>query len=218
MTRSDVEAPTTRARVLAVLRDEGRELAITDIAAQLGVHPNTVRFHVENLIEAGQVEQAPTVPSGPGRPALRMRAVAGMDPQGPRHYRALAEALALGLSDSPDPAESAQRVGRTWSDRLLGSESAADPPDPVSALTSVLSELGFAPQRLSDTTIGLRHCPFLELATSAGDVVCSVHLGLMRGMLDSLGSEVAVSRLEPFARPDLCVAHLARRGTDANRP
>ncbi|MFD0555710.1 helix-turn-helix transcriptional regulator [Stackebrandtia endophytica] len=214
MTPSDAEAPTTRSRVLTILRDESRALAINEIADRLGVHPNTVRFHVENLISAGRVEQAPVMPSGPGRPAWRVRAVPGMDPQGPRHYRALAEALSLALIDSPDPGGSAQRVGRTWSDRLLDSAPSTSV-DPVSRLTSVLDALGFAPQRLTDSTIGLRHCPFLELTTTAGEVVCSVHLGLMKGMLDTLGADVAVSDLQPFVRPDLCVAHLAKRGTAA---
>jgi predicted ArsR family transcriptional regulator len=40
-------------------------------------------------------------------------------------------------------------------------------------------------------------------------VVCPVHLGLMRGVLESAGAAVTVDRLDPFVHPDLCVAHLA---------
>jgi predicted ArsR family transcriptional regulator len=40
-------------------------------------------------------------------------------------------------------------------------------------------------------------------------VVCPIHLGLMRGVLESAGASVAVDDLAPFVEPDLCVAHLS---------
>ena len=40
--------------------------------------------------------------------------------------------------------------------------------------------------------------------------MCSVHLGLMQGAMQTWESPLTVDRLEPFVPPDLCVAHLAR--------
>ena len=40
-------------------------------------------------------------------------------------------------------------------------------------------------------------------------VICPVHLGLMRGAMTALGAPVTVERLDPFAEPDLCLAHLS---------
>lgn len=212
MRHPETGASTTRAKVLAVLRSSAREMTITEIAEQLRIHPNTVRFHLDNLIERGQIEQVDNPPQGPGRPAVRVRAVAAMDPTGPRHYRVLAEVLSLGFANGPTPAKRAQRAGRDWGGRLVDPErSGTDMNDPVSRLTEVLGELGFAPERTASAEINLRHCPFLELATSTSDVVCSVHLGLMQGALDALGSDTTVDRLDPFVRPDLCVAHLKRK-------
>ena len=57
--------------------------------------------------------------------------------------------------------------------------------------------------------IGLRHCPFLELAETRSEIVCPVHLGLMQGAMEAWHSPVAVDRLEPFVEPDLCLAHLS---------
>ena len=57
--------------------------------------------------------------------------------------------------------------------------------------------------------IGLRRCPFLEVAAVRSAVVCPVHLGLMQGALETWGAPVTVDHLEPFAEPDLCLAHLA---------
>jgi predicted ArsR family transcriptional regulator len=56
--------------------------------------------------------------------------------------------------------------------------------------------------------LALHRCPFAEVAKAQGDVVCSIHLGLMRGALDELGVDVGVRDLRPFVRPDLCVAVL----------
>ena len=40
--------------------------------------------------------------------------------------------------------------------------------------------------------------------------MCGVHRGLLAGMLDTLDPSLALERLEPFARPDLCVARIRR--------
>ena len=56
----------------------------------------------------------------------------------------------------------------------------------------------------------MQPCPFLELARRHEEVVCPIHLGLMRGALSELGARTTATKLEPFVRPELCVAHLAR--------
>ena len=40
-------------------------------------------------------------------------------------------------------------------------------------------------------------------------MVCSVHLGLLRGTLDRLGTPKTTARLLPFVQPDLCLAQLS---------
>jgi len=39
-------------------------------------------------------------------------------------------------------------------------------------------------------------------------VVCSVHLGVLRGTLTRLGVAPEAAALEPFVEPELCIAHL----------
>ncbi len=55
----------------------------------------------------------------------------------------------------------------------------------------------------------MRPCPFLELAREHQEVICPIHLGLMRGALAELGAKTRATKREPFVRPDLCVARLA---------
>jgi len=47
--------------------------------------------------------------------------------------------------------------------------------------------------------------------------VCSPHLGLMRGALARLRAPVTAGRLEPFARPGVCVTDLTAPGEPAPR-
>lgn len=199
-----------RADVLAVLRRADAPMSIAAIADQLYIHLNTVRFHLDALLAGGQVERAEAAQAKPGRPAQFFRVVHGMDPGGPRHYELLATALVDSLARQADLAAEADAAGRALGARLGRPRRSAARRAPVRQLLGLLDDLGFAPERQAgDTRIGLRHCPFLELAQARPEVVCPVHLGLMRGAMTAWDSPIAVEKLTPFVEPDLCVAQLA---------
>lgn len=199
-----------RADVLAVLRRAGAPLSIAEIADQLGIHLNTVRFHLDVLMENGRVERAETGHSKPGRPAQLFRPVGGMDPGGPRHYQLLAAALADALACRPDPVTEAVAVGRSLGARLARPRHRAAQHEPMGQLLGLLDEFGFAPEKpTGDMRIMLRHCPFLELSKEYPEVVCPLHLGLMQGAVREWGAPISVDTLTPFAEPDGCVTQLA---------
>lgn len=215
-------APAGRRReVLRILKDASGPLSINDIAERLDVHPNTVRFHLETLVENAQVERVEADRHGPGRPPLLFRPVRRMDPAGPRQYRLLSELLLAELATDPERTVRAVEAGRAWG-RRRGSPSGGgdgtgtdDPQGSVTALMGLLDGIGFAPEQRQDggqMHIGLRHCPFLELAEAGSEIVCSVHLGLMQGAMEAWRSPLTVDRLEPFVEPDLCLAHLTAAG------
>lgn len=217
--RSSEESAGRRRDVLRVLKAASAPMSVTAIADELGVHPNTVRFHLNTLVSGGRAEQVEPDRRGPGRPPLMFQAVRQMDPGGPRHYRLLAEILAMGLAAGRDPHARALVAGRVWGRRLEspaphGKKMSADAS--IDHLVGVLDELGFAPERREsggEQQVGLRHCPFLELAETRPSVVCPIHLGLMQGALESWEAPVAVDRLDTFVEPDLCLAHFTLDGT-----
>ena len=203
-----------RGEVLSALKTATTPMSIVQVAVQLRVHPNTVRFHLETLVDEGLAEQVEPDHRSPGRPPQMFRAVRRMDPGGPRHYQMLAEVLALALSAEADPSAKALEAGRVWGRRLSERRSQTDAVvagEPIDRLIGLLDELGFAPQQRGDAHIDLRHCPFLELAENTPHVVCPVHLGLMQGALQQSGEQVDVDRLDAFVEPDRCVAHLSER-------
>lgn len=216
-----------RELVLDALRASPQGRSILSLAEQLQVHPNTVRFHLGALQRCGQVEQSPAMTTGPGRPPTLFRATRRMDPAGPTNYRLLATILTSHLATSPDPAGTATSLGRAWGPRLVGppgprrGRARAGRAEALDRVMEMLTRLGFAPAVLGgarDTTIRIRHCPFLGIVDEAAgeggepagpvNVICSLHLGVMQGAFAALDGPVTVDRLDPFVEPDLCVAHI----------
>jgi predicted ArsR family transcriptional regulator len=219
----------TRGRVLDLLRDSNAALTAADVARHCGLHQNTARFHLDALVEAALAVRDPEHrPGAPGRPTIGYRApAAGMPgmprpPAGGRRYQLLAQMLAslvAGLVD--DPAATAERTGREWGGYLTEAPPPYQRPSAHEALTELarqLTGIGFAPQvdaaRQEEETGGsarvlLRECPFREVAREHEAVVCSLHLGMIRGALDRMHAPLTADRLEVFPEPGLCRVRLS---------
>lgn len=215
--RHRVLAGLSRTRLLAVLRQASGPMGVRELADAVDLHPNTAREHLDQLVEAGLVLRETASPSGRGRPEIRYRAEPSASDEDPHAYRALAGILAEQLARRPDAAVAAVAAGERWGRAAAaGLPSAITDADAVHRLVDLLDEVGFAPEhpRAPDEPIRLRHCPFLSLARERGDVVCAVHLGLMRGALAEMGAPLDAVAIEPFVKPDLCLAHLQSRADD----
>jgi predicted ArsR family transcriptional regulator len=206
-----------RREVLEALRNAGMPLGVAEVAGTMGVHPNTARFHLDALTAEGAVERTIEKPSGPGRPRTVYAPRPGMDRGGKRSYHLLARILLSHLASTGAGAhKAATEAGRAWGRFLIGPVAPfqqVNRKEATARLTSLLADLGFEPETDSGDTppgrIRLRHCPFLELAEEHGELICPMHLGLMQGALAELRAPVAATKLEPFAEPAACLAHLA---------
>lgn len=206
----------SRARVLELLRSADGPLGVAQIAESTGLHPNTARFHLDGLVTAGLAERQVEDRTQPGRPRMVYRPSADDLPAGRRSYQLLATMLTSLIAGAlPRPAQTAIDAGREWG-RYLAERPApfhqVDAADGIRRLSAVLADAGFAPGPVSDPdapVIPLRHCPFREVAEQHGEVVCSLHLGLMQGILAEVRAPITAERLEPFVEPSLCLAHLS---------
>jgi len=205
----------SRSRVLDLVRQGGEAVGVQQIATQTGLHANTARFHLDALVEAGLLERHVEERTQPGRPRVVFTALPA-GPPGRPNYRLLAEMLTgLIASVLPQSEEAAVEAGEGWG-RYLAPRPAplhrVDEAEGLQRLSAVLADVGFAPDQVSDRpgpVIGLRNCPFLEIAAQHPQLVCSLHLGLIRGVLSEVRAPLAAERLEPFVEPSLCLAHLA---------
>ncbi len=216
----------SRADVLDMLRAAGGALGVREVAQRMGLHPNTARFHLEALVQAGLATRETEDRETPGRPRVCYRAVAD-GPGGRRRYRLLAEMLtSLIAATMPEPAQAAEDAGREWGTYLTNQPPPYQRPtaeEAVAKLTAITEELGFSPRAEADDGRGhrllyLRQCPFREVAKHHQDVICALHLGLMRGALDRMRAPVTTDQLEPFVEPGLCVARLTAGDNPGERP
>lgn len=204
----------SRARLLAELRRADAPMGIRELAVSVGLHPNTVREHLDRLVAAGLVTRQASAPAGRGRPGLRYAAEPVGTEEDPSAYRMLARVLATALAERADGVAAATGAGEDWGAQVAGTLApVADPDMATQHLVTLLDDLGFAPEPDPEggTSILLHHCPFGALGHERGDVVCGVHLGLMRGALRELGAPLDAVALEPFVTPDLCRARLEAR-------
>jgi predicted ArsR family transcriptional regulator len=215
----------SRGRVLDLLRAAGSPLGVQEVAHRTGLHPNTARFHLHGLAEAGLAVREPQSRATPGRPSMAYRATDDGDPAGGRRYRLLAEMLTSLITGMlSDPSKAATDAGREWGGYLAEQPPPYQRPgtgEAIERLTAIMERLGFDPRSEADGTrirLCLRRCPFREVAQQHQDVVCALHLGLMQGALAKIRAPVTADRLEPFAEPSLCVAYLSARGEAAASP
>ncbi len=201
-----------RARVLERLQQSAAAVTVESLATELGLHPNTTRKHLEGLVERGLATRSPAPILGPGRPGWQYAASAGQAEPDPRvrNYAGLAAALAAHLSrTSADPEADAVAAGDTWGRALATGLPTGSRAHARRQVVSLLAGLGFDPGADARATrMRLRRCPLLDVARTHPDIVCPLHLGLIRGILAELGGAPERSALRPFAEPGACLLHL----------
>ncbi|MFE0099891.1 helix-turn-helix transcriptional regulator [Streptomyces sp. NPDC059009] len=163
------------------------------------------------------VRAAPGTPAAPGLPA------SSGTPDGPegRADHDLAAALAEALATHADAKPAARAAGRTWGHELAASDTPARTPAGTPApagqrgattwgrVFAHAARSGFEPEEAPapDGTrrVLLRGCPYRDLARARPEVICSVHQGVLDGLLDGTGT---AAELRPFVGPELCRADL----------
>jgi predicted ArsR family transcriptional regulator len=195
----DVLAQPTRARLFARLASLGRSAGTDELAADVGLHPSGVRVHLERLRDAGLVSRE-RVGQPLGRPrdswAIAADALPGGQP--PDAYRRLARWLARSIPSHPVRLRETERAGRDLGRELVPVQG----PSPVEeTMGRTLTALGFAPQRERPKSGGvafrLGNCPYSEAAKENQAVVCALHRGLTRGLLDGLAPSARIMEFVP---------------------
>jgi predicted ArsR family transcriptional regulator len=201
-----------RRRLVAELREASGGLDAEELARRLGLHQNTVRWHLGVLRDAGLVDSRPATRTEPGRPRILYTLSRDATQPGREEYRLLATILAGTVADQQDGSARAESAGRAWGRYLVRRPLPlvrVSDDDAIREVVRVLDEQGFVPDA-DGCDVNMRRCPFHDLAEQHPDVVCAVHRGLISGALEELGSELEVAELRVFIEPDLCVARLGR--------
>lgn len=183
----------TRYAIYLELARSARPLATADISESLGLHPNTVRPHLERMREAGLLDVEVGGRGDVGRPQHRYSVARnapslGFEPPTMPVLARMVLAMAARLHASADDAEA---VGRT--EGIARATPYADAPSTLEALVADLDRLGFDPLVTDDpddpdaAVVAFAHCPFADLAERHPELVCGLHRGLVAGFVAEMG-------------------------------
>jgi len=208
-------ADDTRFRLYRHLGLSGRPVSIRELAARLSLHPNTLRPHLRRLEEAGLVRREVRKGTSVGRPQTLYSAVE-RERREDRDYRLLAEILA-GMASGARARERASGLARDWGEYLAirgGPKPGTRAASPLAVLQEAMASAGFDPRFRRGSggrvEVTLRDCPFRDLLDDHRDLVCSVHRGLVEGMLGALKPPLVLADFEPLAERGTC--RLVARG------
>ena len=194
----DALAQPTRARLFELLGELGRPAGTVELAERLGLHPNGVRAHLERLEHAGLVARA-RARRARGRPRDAWSIAAGARPGGhaPHAYAELARWLARAMRSGPGGLRGIEATGREIGRELAPSDGTLG----ENALQSTLTALGFQPEvqlRKGDRlTVRLGNCPYRDAVRENQPVVCTLHRGITRGLLDVLDPRAKLAGFVP---------------------
>lgn len=198
---------SSKETLLRLIDERETAVSIRELCDLTGLHPNTVRTHLDSLLAAGEIEREQTPSKGRGRPIWSYRpAVAKISP-----YEMLAQILALQLGRANDPGLTG-RAAKHWADAAMD-PSVVDVKDCDEAVDQVahsLRNVGFTvslnPMR---DEVTITECPYASLV-SEHPKICDVHAALIGELLTRSGQPVSTGHVDVWAKPGVCVAHLNR--------
>lgn len=199
-------AEPIRRDLYAYIGSQNQPVSRDQAAAALSLPRHTVKFHLDRLVDEGLLTtefRRLSGLSGPGagRPSkLYRRSNREVELSLPgRDYRLAAEIMAAAIERSAgtgEPVRDATRfvalaVGRAAADSLTRAAS-----DPVENLLATLTARGYEPH-LEDDRITMTNCPFHQLARQHTELVCTMNLDLLDGLLEGAGDGGCTARLDP---------------------
>lgn len=189
----------SRVRILHLVQSRAQR-TIGELCEATGLHANTVREHLQRLIEGGYVISESEKRAVRGRPRTLYSAVTGT----PEASSPVAR----------DKVVAAARRGDLLR-RLLphaASDLNQDATYQLDALIEHLEESGFEPViDDSELTVGLSPCPHAAGRPEDRPMLCQVHLGLMQGVLNEAGGPLATAGVRPALQAADCTVQLQLR-------
>jgi predicted ArsR family transcriptional regulator len=182
----------TRHAIFRYVADASDAVDVAELTGYFELNHNAIRQHLAKLVEAGLVNESTAASEGPGRPRLLYE----IDPGAESRWGVIGpyERLSLLLSEIIRTGNTPEEVG--FRAGLEYREAAPEPDDAANNMIDVMARMGFEPevrQRGSRTDIVLDTCPFATTALADPDTVCSLHLGMARGIAD--GTTTVVDEL-----------------------
>jgi predicted ArsR family transcriptional regulator len=223
---ADPLAQDTRAQLFEVLGRLGRAATTDELAKELDLHPNGVRRHLEQMQLAGLIRRE-SIRQPRGRPKDGWSLDPDARPGGeqPRAYEELGVWLARAIPAGAANLRVMEATGRGIGRELAASGAGADGPPTESGVEDfgrALTWLGFAPHTKppaepepsaeapaegiplpttepedKTVTFVLGNCPYRQAVQENQPAICTLHKGILTGLLDMLEPDAAMTGFHP---------------------
>ncbi|MBN9213665.1 MAG: transcriptional regulator [Microbacterium sp. SCN 70-200] len=185
----------SRVEILHLVQEQPRR-TVAELVDATDLHPNTVREHLQRLIDDGYVVSASEHRTTRGRPRVLYSATDGINSHSPVQHRRVRAAAERG--------DLMRRV-------LPGSTPDLDTAalHQIDALVEDLVDAGFDPlvdER--ELTVELTPCAQASAQADHREVLCSVHLGIMQSVLSSADGPLSVDGMRSSCDPRECIVQL----------
>jgi predicted ArsR family transcriptional regulator len=217
----DPLARDTRSRLFELLGRLGRAATTNELATELEMHPNGVRRHLEQMQLAGLVlRQSIRQPRGRPKDGWSLDPEARPGGEQPRAYdelgRWLVRAIPPRIENLREVEATGREIGRELAAQGAGGEGAPDASG-IDDFGRALTWLGFSP-RLDEQdaepdvaegdpqpepadeqslTFSLNNCPYRNAVKDNQPVVCTLHKGVLNGLLETLEPDAEMTGFHP---------------------
>ncbi len=217
--------------VLTALQQFPEGARAIDIATELGMHVNTARGHLDELVsrEAVRVFTAPA--QGRGRPSLIFQVRVPDNRAIAEEYVSLIEVLSSAVNAmdtiTPEVLDKAREIGRQWAHRMQAEGQKWDTAEEMlTPLYLRLRDMGFdpsvdKPQEIdggTTTDVRLHSCPFVTDSKRPSLFVCAIHEGFIQEAMGDPGKPDSDGKihltLRPFAGDGTCVVSVRESPTE----
>lgn len=202
MTRPGYSAISSysRVQILHALQKRGQR-TITELCEATDLHANTVREHLQRLIDGGYIVAETERRTTRGRPRVLYSTTS--DRQG------LSAVAQRKVREAAQRGDLMRRV-MPWTDSTQSGLS-SDAVHQIDALIEDLGDAGFDPiVDEAELTVDISPCPNAGADPDHRETLCAVHLGLMDGVLAEAGGPLRVDRMAASCDPRNCVVRLMK--------
>lgn len=196
--------------VLSVLQKFPQGARAAEVAKKMGMHVNTARGHLDELVNAGAVRVVTAPAQGRGRPSLIFQVRVPDNRSVAEEYVTLISVLIKALAAKEQlndyASEQARELGREWAKTAASSHGA----ETLGSLHRMMREMGFDPVTSAEqfdqegrTDVELHACPFVTAGVEPSPFVCAIHDGYLEQAAADSGGRLSL-KLIPKSGNGVC--------------
>ncbi|MDA8263035.1 MAG: helix-turn-helix domain-containing protein [Actinomycetota bacterium] len=186
--RANALADPTRFGIFRYVATAGHAATVAELTEYTGLNHNAVRQHLGVLVKAGLLDEGVHAAGTRGRPRLIYRVSPTAASDFLLSYERLAKVLVRAFSASMTPRDAGREEGIR---DAMALEDSVQETSASEVLNRVMSLWGFATRfdhhEMGSDTVTLTSCPLAQAVGLDARVVCSVHLGVVEGVLEATG-------------------------------